>query len=131
MEKSRKKPLNIFLVGPSNRGKSFLLEPLEQIFNCFTNPAQGKYAWNGLDEAEVAFINNFGWSKELIAWQELFNLLEGAPCKLSRPKNDFAADLHIPYSNTISVFATEIRPIEYVRAYGLRDERETARMDNR
>ena len=56
LEKSRKKRLNIFLVGPSSCGKSFLLKPLEQIFNCFTNPAQGKYAWNGLDEAEVAYI---------------------------------------------------------------------------
>ena len=131
MEKGRKKLLNIFLVGPSNHGKKNFLEPLEQIFNCFTNPAQGKYAWTGLDEAEVAFINNFGWSKELIAWQELLNLLEGASCKLSRPKNDFAIDLHIPHSNTISVFATEIRSIEYVGAYGLRDERQTAMMDNR
>ena len=68
LEKGRKKRLNIFLVGPSNCGKSFLLELLEQIFNFFTNPAQGKYTWTGLDEAEVACINNFHWSKELIAW---------------------------------------------------------------
>ena len=43
LENGRKKHLNIFLVGPPNCGKSFLLEPLEQIFNCFSNPAQGKY----------------------------------------------------------------------------------------
>ena len=30
-----------FFVGPSNCGKRFHLEALEQIFNCFTNPAQG------------------------------------------------------------------------------------------
>ena len=41
LEKGLKKRLNTFLVGPSNCQKSFLLEPLEQIFNCFTNPAQG------------------------------------------------------------------------------------------
>ena len=66
----------------------------------------------GLDEAEVAYSN-------------------GAPCKLSRPKNVFATDLHIPRSNTIPIFATGIHPIEYVGAYGLRDERETAMMDSR
>ena len=37
-----------------NCRKSFLLEPLGQIFNCFTKPAQGKYACTGLDEAEAA-----------------------------------------------------------------------------
>ena len=100
-------------------------------FNCFSNPAQGKYAWTGLDEEEVANINDFRWSKELIAWKELLNLLEDAPCKLSRPKNVFATDLHIIRSNIFPVFATGIRPIEYVGAYGLRDERETVMMDSR
>ena len=42
LEKGCKKRLNIFLVGPSNCDKSLLLEPLEQIFNCFTNPAKAE-----------------------------------------------------------------------------------------
>ena len=69
--------------------------------------------------------------KLLIAWQELLNMLEGAPCKLSRPKIFFATDLHIPRSNAIRIFDTGIRPIEYVGAYGLRDERETALMNSK
>ena len=106
------------------------LEPLEQIFNCFTNPGEGKYAWIRLDEAELAYIRHF--SKEFIAWQELLNLLEGAPCKLSGPKNVFATDLHIPHLNTIPIFATGVCPIEYVGAYyGLRDWHETAMMNSR
>ena len=104
---------------------------MEQIFNCFTNPAQSKYAWAGLYEAEVAYINDFRWSKELIAWQEPLNLLEGAPCKRSCLKYVFATDLPIPRPNTIPIFATGIRPIEYVGAYGLRDERGTAMMNSR
>ena len=70
-------------------------------------------------------------SEELIAWQELLNLLEGAPFRLSRTRNVFAADLHIPRSSTIPIFATGIRPIEYVGAYDLRDEQGTAMMDSR
>ena len=58
-------------------------------------------------------------------------MLEGAPCKLSHPKNVFATDLHIPRPNTIPIFATGIRPMEYVEAYGLRDKQETAMMDSR
>ena len=78
------------------------------------------YAWTGLDEAEVAFLNDFCWSKELIAWHELLNLLKGTPCKLSRPKNVFATDLSIPRSNGIPFCATGIKSIESVEAYGQR-----------
>ena len=99
--------------------------------NCFTNSAQGKYTWTRLDEAEAASINNFRWSKELIHWKELLNLLEDAPCKLSHPKNVFVTDVHISCFNNIPIFSTGIRPIEYVAAYGLRDEGETAMMDSR
>ena len=53
------------------------------------------------------------------------------PVNFSHPKNVFATDLHILRSNTIPIFATGIHPIEYVGAYGLRDERETAMMDSR
>ena len=65
--------------------EKFFVATFELIFKCFTSPAQGKYACTGLNEAEVAFC----WSKELIPWHELLNLLEGAPCKLSRPKKVF------------------------------------------
>ena len=111
--------------------KSFPLELLEQISNCFTNPVQGKYGWTGLNETAVAYINDFRWWEELIAWQELSNLLEGTPCKLSCPKNIFATDIHIPRSTAIPIFAAGICPIEYLGAYGLRDERETVMMDSR
>ena len=109
----------------------FLLQPLELIFKCFTSPAQGKYVWTGLDKAEVAFLNDVRWSKELIAWHELLNLLEGVPCILSRPKNVFAKDLPIPTSNGIPFFTTGIKSIEFVGAYGQRIERETDTIDNR
>ena len=78
------------------------------------------YAWTGLDETEVAFLNDFRRSKELIAWHELLNLLKGTPCKLSRPKNVFATDLSIPRSNGIPFCATGIKSIEFVGAYDQR-----------
>ena len=109
LEKDRKKRLSIFLVGPSNCGKSFLLEPLKQIFNCFTNPAQGKYAWTGLVEAEVAYINNFCWPKELIVWQELLNLLEVLlPANLVTPK----MFLQLIYTFLVSI-PFQFLPLQY------------------
>ena len=82
------------------------------------------------DLLEVAYINNSHLSKELIAWQELLNLLEVVPCRFSHPKNVLATDLHILRSNTFPIFATGLCPIECVGAYGLRDEQQTAVMDS-
>ena len=92
LKRGRKKNNNILLTGPTNCGKSFLLNPVELIFNCFVNPASGKYAWVGLDECELAYLNDFRWSAELIAWNEFLLLLEGQTGHLPRPKNQFATD---------------------------------------
>ena len=86
LKRGRKKNNNILLTGPTNCGKSFLLNPVELIFNCFVNPASGKYAWVGLDECELAYLNDFRWSAELIAWNEFLLLLEGQTVHLPRPK---------------------------------------------
>ena len=61
-----------------------------------STPQNYFYAWTGLDEVEVAFLNDIRWSKELITWHELMSLVEGDFSKLSRPKNVFASDLSIP-----------------------------------
>lgn len=92
--------------------KSFLLEHLERFFNSFVNTAQNKYVSTELDEVEVAYITNSHWTKELIAWPELLNLLEDAHCKPSHPENVFVTDLQIPLSYSIPICTTRIRAIE-------------------
>ena len=92
------------LTGPTNCGKSFLLNPLELIFKCFMNPAAGKYAWVGLDQCEVAYLNDFRWSEELIKWNDFLLLLEGQTVHLPRPKNQFATDLEIEREKYNSFF---------------------------
>ena len=55
-----------------------------------------------LKTAEVAYLNDFRWSKELIAWQERLNLLAPyAPYNLSRLKNVFVTDFLIPIDSTL------------------------------
>ena len=68
--KGRQKNYNILIVGPTNCGKSFLLDPLELIFNAFVNPATIKYSWINLENKEVAFLDDFRWSPESITWSE-------------------------------------------------------------
>ena len=77
------------LVGPTNNDKSFLLNLLELMFKCFVKPAKGKYAWVGLDECRVAYLNYFRWSAELIGWDDFLLLLEGQTMHLLRPKFNF------------------------------------------
>ena len=40
------------------------------------NPFTGKYAWVGLDQCEGAYLNDFRWSRKLIACNDLLLLLE-------------------------------------------------------
>ena len=46
---------NGMISGPANCGKTFMLKPLEIIYNAFSNPANDKYAWVGADNA----VDNF------------------------------------------------------------------------
>ena len=131
LKNGRKKFNNIMLTGPTNCGKSFLLNPLELIFKCFMNPAAGKYAWVGLDQCEVAYLNDFRWSEELIKWNDFLLLLEGQTVHLPRPKNQFATDLEIERENTIPFFSTSKSPVEFIGRYNSRDDRETEMMNSR
>ena len=127
----RQKYLNLLLVGPTNCGKSSLLNPIELIYKTFANPATGKYAWLGLYECEVAYFNDFRWSSELIAWNDLVLLLEGQSVHLPRPKNEYATDMCIDRTNTIPVFAASIGAIEFLGRYNVKDQRESDMMSTR
>ena len=89
------------------------------------NPAAGKYAWVGLDQCDVAYLNDFRWSEELIKWNDFLLLLEGQTIHLPRPKNQFAVDLEIERENTIPFFSTSKSPVEFIGRYNSRDDRET------
>lgn len=131
LSKGRKKFNNIMLTGPTNCGKSFLLNPLEIMFKCFVNPAAGRYAWVDLDQCEVAYLNDLRWSEELIKWNDFLLLLEGQTVHLPRPKNQFATDLVIDRENTIPFFATSKTPIKFVGKFNSHDEMETEMMNSR
>ncbi|CAB3999311.1 hypothetical protein BSL78_20361 [Paramuricea clavata] len=51
--RGRGKYRNIYIYGPANCGKTFLISPLKTIYECFVNPASGSFAWVGVDQAEV------------------------------------------------------------------------------
>ena len=77
LNKGRGKFRNILIIGPANCAKTFILSPLTLIFKTFSNPASGRFAWVGVDEAECIFLNDFRWNHDMIPWHDLLLLLEG------------------------------------------------------
>lgn len=113
LEKGRGKYQNIYIHGPANCGKTFILSPLKSIFNAFCNPATGSFAWMGADEAEIIFLNDFRWSPNVIAWADLLQALEGDVVHLPAPKNFYKRDLEL--SADTPFFATSDVPLVLIR----------------
>ena len=129
LEKGRGKFCNILIVGPANCGKTFFLIPINKIFKTFQNPATTSYAWLGVEDAEVIFLNNFRSSSEVIAWKDFLSLLEGQPIHFPAPKTTYAKDIYLEQDPPI--FATSKAPITYVGKYNSVDDRETEMMATR
>ncbi len=128
----RQKFRNVMLVGRSNTAKTFMFKPLKNIFGdkLFENPAADKFGWNGIQNSQLVLLQDFRYSKDVIAWKDFLLLLEGETVKLPTPKNHHAEDIVIDSSNDIPVFATSGHSIEYSR-FSPDYERETEMMDSR
>ena len=98
------------------------------MFKAFVNPATGRYAWVGIDECEVTYLNDFKWSTEIIAWSDFLLLLKDQTVNFSQPKNQYAGDICIQRENTILFFAISKKPIEFIGKYNIRDKKEPAMM---
>lgn len=104
IEIGRGKDRNILLVGGGNCGKTFMLQPLRKIFNTFSNPATGSFAWLGVEKAEMIFLNDFRWDRTIISWKDFLLLLEGDELHFPAPKTNYAED--ILFNRDTPIFAT-------------------------
>lgn len=109
----RGKGINPNLVGPADCGKSFLVQPLEEIYKCFTSPTTGSFAWVELEGKEVIILNDLRWTQSLIPWDDFLRLLEGGTVQFRRPGNSYSAPLVISRSNSTAIFATGIDEIKH------------------
>ena len=128
LKNGRGKFRNIYIHGPANCGKSFLLKPLKEIFSTFSNPAHGTFAWVGVDEKEIIFLNDFRWSPVIIAWETFLILLEGDVTHLPAPKNACSKDIEL--TKDTPIFATADMPIMLAKG-GAIDAVNTRMMDIR
>ena len=105
----RGKGRNLMIAGPANCGKTFLLKPLTKIFKSFVNPASGSFAWVGIEDAEIIYLNDFRWNDKIIQWQDLLRLLEGDAVHFPAPKTHYSKDILLEKDTPI--FCTSIAPI--------------------
>jgi len=122
LSKGRGKFRNLLLFGPTNCGKTFLLQPLCNLYKVFQNPARDKFGWVGADEAEV-IVNDLRRSADLIQWDDFLHLLEGKTVNVSAPKNHFSKDVSI--AKDTPIFATGKSAVKHIGKYNLSDDRET------
>ena len=113
LEKGRGKYRNLYIHGPANCGKTFILSPLKLIYKTFSNPATGTFAWVGAEDAEIIMLNDFRWKPSIIAWGDMLQLLEGDITHLPAPKNFAKRDIEL--KKDTPVFATADAPIVLVK----------------
>lgn len=106
LERGRGKGRNLFLVGPSNCGKSFLARPLELIFRSLVNPAANNFAFAGIEGKELVVLDDFRFTGKAISWSDLLLLLDGATVNFSLPRTHFVRDVCVLSTNTIPVICT-------------------------
>ena len=83
----RAKKRNVFLLGPTNAGKSFLIKPLTLLFRTYSIPDSGSYQLEMILDKEVIYLNDFTWDERWLKWQFLKTFLEGDAIQVGLPKN--------------------------------------------
>ena len=125
LEQGRGKYRNVYLKGPANCGKTFLLNPINLIYNAFRNPATTTFAWIGAEQSDIIFLNDFRWCKQIIPWHDLLLLLEGQLVHLPAPKSHYNKDTTL--QSDVPIFCTAKEEITFVRG-GVLDAMETDMM---
>lgn len=128
LREGRGKGRNLWLWGDTNRGKSFLLEPLEIVFTVFQNPAEGKFNLEGLVGKDVVLIDDFRTEENLFPWRIQLVWLDGRTFNIPRPRNIATEDT--PYAGTAPVFISS-KEMPTRRKYGIEDRTETEQLRER
>ena len=121
----RAKQRNLVLVGETNRAKSFLIEPVELVYLCFTPPDTGSHQLADIAGSEVLFFNDFEWDSSLMPWCTAKNLFEGKDVKIAVPKVEKGAKNYM-FKYDAPILCTAPGPIEHPRK-----PKETSQMDSR
>ena len=81
------------------------------------------YAWLGVEDKELIFLNDFRWPPTIIPWSDVLLLLEGHIVHFAAPKTTYSQD--IEFIKDTPIFATAKAPIAFVKG-SILDETESS-----
>ena len=110
----RAKGNNLMITGKGDCAKTFLFLPLTVVFHAFTNPAKTSFAWVGVEQKEIIFLNDIRWTEKMIDWSDFLNLLDGNDVTFPRPKNFNDSDIKMKRESKVPIFATSIDNIRFI-----------------
>ena len=113
--------------------QTFLLEPINLIFpNLFANPSKNAFNLIGAAEADLIYLNDFRYSptNEIVAWNDLLNILDGSKLHTSAPKSTHARDILWVAKQPVVATGPE-RIKKFHKGTTSLNESETAQMDAR
>ena len=100
------------------------------IFKTFSKPADYRYSWLDVENAEVILIlHDFRWSPDSIARGRLLPLVEGQTVHIPIPTNIYARDICLDRDTPL--FATGKAEIKYSGKFNTTDEIENKMMSVR
>ena len=130
----RNKGNNLFLLGQTNMGKSYLFRPLTGIYDTFCNPASSSFNWVDAPEKDVILLNDFRYpdqdkgADQVMPWRDLLNLLDCDKIHVAAPKTYFQSNK--VWTSLQPIFANG--PFEVENRVGGRNvEEETRQMRSR
>ena len=89
------KKSNLFISGPGNCGKTFLLLPLREIYKTFDIPSGGgTYRMSSIINTEITLWQDVRYQdvKGFVSWSTLLNWLEGGAFSVALPQNTYQGD---------------------------------------
>lgn len=132
LERGREKKTNLFLLGPANAGKSFLVKPLTLLFRCYSRPDGGTHQLETLIAKELVYLNDFTWDEKWLGWAYLKTFMEGDHVSVARPKNRGG---NVEFTRDSPIIGTCCAPIQlFARVHGNHfalHQAETDQMDAR
>jgi hypothetical protein len=122
LQKGRAKQRNIFIIGDTNRAKSFVLKPLTLIYSAFSPPDTGSHQLADLKGSEIIWLNDFEYDPSFLVWRKFKDFLEGSPLHVAVPKTQGS---NYTFGSDAPVVGTSPRAIRHP------DRKETQQMDSR
>ena len=90
-------------------GKSFLFEPLEEIYGedfVFSAPPKGSFPLLNLERCRLALLDDWRFNEDVISYNLQLLWFEGKPIVIARPQNQFSG--HLKYCKDDPVFITTL-----------------------